>query len=265
VTTGKQVARPADMIRAWEPDFAAVLPSHVKPETFVRVAIGALRRDPQLERYAQQNPASLGHALLEAARLGLEPGTAEYYLTPRPGKGGGGVLGIVGYQGEIELIYRAGAVTSVKADLVHAADTFEYRSDMDRPRHVVDWFSDRGEVRGAYAYAEMAGGGFSKVVVVGPAEIARAMEASPTAKSPSSPWRTDYGAMVLKTAVHRLAKWVPTSAEYRREQIRAAAVVAAEVAASAPVRVVDLGDAGPWSSAEEVVDAEVVADDEEAS
>ncbi len=29
--------------------------------------------------------------------------------------------------------------------------------------------------------------------------------------------------MWMKTAVHELQKWVPTSAEYRREQLRAAA------------------------------------------
>jgi recombination protein RecT len=43
--------------------------------------------------------------------------------------------------------------------------------------------------------------------------------------------------MWLKSAVRQLAKWVPTSAEYKREQLRAAAEVAAETAsiATAPL------------------------------
>lgn len=226
--TGTDIARRPDlMVEQYVDEFAQVLPSHVKPETFARLAVGALRRDPALNRAAAANPVSLMHALLEAARLGLEPGTSEFYLTPRGGKQPG-VLGIVGYQGEVELIYRAGAVTSVKAEVVYSGDRFDYSPLMERPLHGVDWFADRGQVQGAYAYADMVGGGVSKVVVVGPREIERAKQASATADKAFSPWNTDYPAMVLKTAVHQLAKWVPTSAEYRREQLRAATTVAAE-------------------------------------
>lgn len=221
MTTDVARQRPDDLVRASQADFAALLPSHVKPAQFVRVATGALR-DPNLWKAATSDPASLMSALMEAARLGLEPGTPEYWLTPRAGK----VLGIVGYEGEIELIYRAGAVASVKAELVRERDRFDFSPSDDRPHHEVDWFGDRGAIRGAYAYAEMVGGGFSKVVVIGPEQIERAMSASGTAKSSHSPWSTDYGAMVLKTAVHQLAKWVPTSAEYRREMTRNAAELA---------------------------------------
>jgi recombination protein RecT len=227
--TGTDIARrPDEMVEHYVGEFAQVLPSHVKPETFARLAVGALRRDPKLYQAAAKNPTSLMHALLEAARLGLEPGTPEFYLTPRFGKDPG-VLGITGYKGEVELIYRAGAVASVKAEVVYERDEFRFTPDMERPHHVVDWFADRGRVLGAYAYAEMIGGGVSKVVVIGPAEIERAKSASSSAAASHSPWATDYAAMVLKTAVHRLAKWVPTSAEFRREQLRAASQVAAEV------------------------------------
>ena len=259
--TGKELAtRPDLMVQQYAHEFAQVLPSHVKPEVFVRVAVGALRRNAALMKAATNNPNSLMTALMEAARLGLEPGTDEYYLTPK----GGAVLGIVGYKGEIELIYRAGAVTSVKAELVHVNDHFAYDPAMDRPEHRVDWFEDRGEIRGAYAYAEMVGGGTSKVVVVGPQRIKRAMDASATAGSSHSPWTTDYGAMVLKTAVHDLETWVPTSAEYRREQLRAAAEVARGPVTPEPVAAVVVEAAAPveWVDADgvmhDVVDAEVV-------
>lgn len=224
MSTGEVARRnaPTVLIEQSTEEFAKILPSHVRPEVFARLAVGALRRDPALMDAATRNLPSLMHALMEAARLGLEPGTKEYYLTPRGGKQAG-VVGIVGYQGEIELIYRAGAVSSVKAELVHRGDRFAYTPSMGVPEHEVDWFGDRGEILGAYAYAHMAGGGTSKVVVVGPREIKRAMDASPTSGSSHSPWKTDYGAMVLKSAVHQLAKWVPTSAEFRRELLRASA------------------------------------------
>lgn len=255
VATRDQQSTLIDHVRAAQADFEAVLPAFFKPEHFVRLAVGALRRDPNLMAAAQKNPGSLMQALLDAARLGLEPGTKEYYLTPRGGKQPG-VLGITGYQGEVELIYRAGAVSSIKAELVCAADQFYHSPTGDRPDHVVDWFTDRGEVQGAYAYAIMRDGSTSKVVVVGMKEIARAKEASPTASSSHSPWNTDYGAMVLKTAIHQLAKWVPTSAEFRREQLRAIAAVRAETSHTAAPP--PAAPAGVDERTGEIVDGEVV-------
>ncbi len=111
----------------------------------MRLAVGALRRDRGLADAAQRDPASLMSALLEAARLGLEPGTEQYYLTVRGGK----VLGITGYQGDIELIYRAGAVSSVIVETVHQHDKFSYTPGRDdRPLHEIDWdLDDRGPLR----------------------------------------------------------------------------------------------------------------------
>ena len=220
--------RPDQLIEHYVAEFAQVLPSHVKPEQFARLAVGALRRDPKLMAAATSDPASLMHVLMDAARLGLEPGTKEYWLIPRKIKGHDQVTGFPGWEGYVELMYRAGAVTSVKAEVVYERDEFRYSPDMDRPHHLVDWFADRGRVLGAYAYGVMAGGIVSKVVVIGPADIERAKSAAAGSERPDSPWQTDYADMVLKTAVRQLQKWVPTSAEYRREQLRAATQVAAE-------------------------------------
>lgn len=220
--TGRQVARKApqgidEKVLAESERFAAVLPSHIRSETWVRLAVGCLRQSKDLMTAATSDPPALWEALLDAARLGLEPGSDEYYLTPRKRGGKPSILGIVGYQGEIELIYRAGAVKSVVAQLVCERDTFQYTPGLhDRPIHQVSWFDDRGPVLGAYAYGVMDSGAISRVAMIGPQEIQRAMSASATADKDTSPWKTDYGAMVLKTAVHQLAKWVPTSAEYRQ-------------------------------------------------
>jgi len=205
---------PAAVIEQYKTDLALVAASHVKVDTFARLAVGVLRQDKKLAAAAQANPGSLMSALMTAARLGLEPGTEQFYLRPIRRKGQMEVQGIVGYQGIVELIYNAGAASSVVVEVVRANDQFNYVPGLhERPVHNVDWFGDRGDLVGVYAYAVMAGGATSKVVVLSQTHINRAKAKSDGVDSDYSPWRTDEEAMWLKTAARRLGKWVPTSAE----------------------------------------------------
>lgn len=71
----------AGLIERYCGDFATVLPSHIKAETWVRVAQGVLRRNDKLAVIAQRNPGSFMAALLECARLGLEVGDT-FHLVP---------------------------------------------------------------------------------------------------------------------------------------------------------------------------------------
>jgi recombination protein RecT len=257
----KREAGPGALIRQYSGDFATVLPSHIRADTWVRVAQGALKRGKkdttdrsgrtELEVAAANNPGVFLAALLDAARLGLEPGTEQYYLTPRKVKGQLEILGIVGYQGYIELMYRAGAISSVIAEVVHAKDTFRYQPGRDQvPFHEIDWDSDdRGPLRLAYAYARMKDGSVSKVVVLNKTAIERIKKSSQGADSDYSPWRNHEAAMWTKSAVRQLAKWVPTSAEYIQERARAAATAAS--AGAAPLRI----------ETDEVLDGEVVDED----
>lgn len=216
------------VIRSHARELTSVLPSHLaeKSDGWLASAVASVRKTPDLWSAASNDPGSLMNALSEAARLGLQPGSKEYYLTVRGGK----ILGVTGYQGEIELMYRAGAVSSVIVEPVFKSDGFDYTPGVDdRPRHTIDWDAeDRGSIRLAYAYAVMKDGATSKVVVVNKARIKRAMDASSTASKSFSPWKSDETAMWMKTAAHDLAKWVPTSAEYIREQLRAVRDVASE-------------------------------------
>lgn len=222
---------PGGLIKQYSTSFAAVLPSHVKPETWIRLAQGALKKGKrvdgrfELETAAVNNPGVFLAALLDAARLGLDPGTEQYYLTPRKVKGKLEILGVVGYQGHIELMYRAGAISSVVAEVVYTGDRFDYQPGRDDvPRHEIDWdAADRGTLRLVYAYARMKDGAVSKVVVLNRADIDRIRRSSQGSDSEFSPWTNHEAAMWLKSAVRQLQKWVPTSAEYRREQMRAAA------------------------------------------
>ncbi|MFE6868361.1 recombinase RecT [Kitasatospora sp. NPDC057692] len=241
-TIGQAVAvrdtSPAAMVEQYRDEYATLMPSHVNADQWVRLAVGAIRGDEKLMRAATTDVGVFLRELRTAARLGLEPGTEQFYLTPRKSKAHRGQLiikGIVGYQGLVELIYRAGAVSSVIVETVRERDVFRYHPGRDeRPVHEVDWFAeDRGALVGVYAYAVMKDGATSKVVVLNRAQVMAAKAKSDGAHSDYSPWKTSEEAMWLKTGARRLAKWVPTSAEYMRERLRAAAEVAAEQPESA--------------------------------
>jgi recombination protein RecT len=246
---------PTALIQRYSSDFATVLPSHIKPETWVRLAQGALRKgkritdqkDPnhgqfELEVAARNNPGVFLAALLDAARLGLEPGTEGYYLTPRRIGGRNGrleILGIVGYQGYVELMYRAGAVSSVVVKAVRANDEYDFiAGQLDHqhpprwvgpqevPRHRYPPFardSVRGGLVGVYAYARMKDGAVSQVVELDADDIDRIKRVNPASGGEYSPWTNWEEAMWLKSAARQLRKWVPTSAEFIREQARALA------------------------------------------
>jgi recombination protein RecT len=261
---------PGSMVEQYAAEYAALVPSHVNAEQWVRLAVGAIRGNRDLEQAAQNDVGVFLRELKTAARLGLEPGTEQFYLTPRKSKAHRGqkiIKGIVGYQGIIELIYRAGAVSSVVVETVRGADSFRYVIGRDeRPVHDVNWFGgDRGDLVGVYAYAVMKDGATSKVVILNRAQVMDAKAKSDGRNSDFSPWNTNEEAMWLKTAARRLAKWVPTSAEFMREQLRAQAEVAAELPAGfappLPPPSVDIPDEGDESDDEGPIDAEFVDDE----
>lgn len=270
----QQSASGAALISQYSTEFTSMLPSHVNGESWIRSAKAALKKSRivggrhELETAALNNPGAFFNALREAASLGLRPGTDEYYLTARKGKGGSlEILGIVGYQGEIELIYRAGAVSSVIVEVVRANDSYVYRRGIEEiPVHEFPAFAreaDRGELVGVYAYARMKDGAYSKVVELNVDDIERIKKTSESAKADAknntnySPWNTHPVSMWLKSAVHQLQKWVPTSAEYREALIRdAVAVQSARASAENGADAVPPG-VDPETG---VIDAELVED-----
>jgi recombination protein RecT len=259
-------ASPMGLIEQYRGDIGTVLPSHIKTDTWVRVAVGAVRRDPKLVEAANNDPGAFMVAVMEAAQKGLTPGTNEYYLTVRKERGVKKIKGIEGYQGIIERIYRAGAAQSVVVEAVRENDDFTYvPGQHDRPVHKVDWFGgDRGALVGVYAYAVMQGGATSKVVVLNKAKVMEARAKSDGAHSDYSPWNQGDGeAMWLKTAARRLEKWVPTSNEYRKEQLRAALDVHDERQAP-PVQQQPPTQQSVDTDTGEIVDGEIVDDAEPA-
>jgi recombination protein RecT len=242
---------PGALVAQYKADFSLVLPSHLDTDQWIRVTQGALRRDPKLAQVALRNPGSLLSALLKCAHLGLEPGDT-FHLIPF----GNEVVGITDYTGEIELIYRAGAVEKVEAQVVRSKDHFSYRpGEMDRPVHEPDWFGDRGDLIGVYAYGVFPSGAASRVVLMNRNDIEAVKAVSKTANQKDSPWNRWPESMWLKSSIHQLRKWVPSSAEYRSEVLRA------EATAGEAARRMDLptGDL-PFDDGD-VIDGEVVEDE----
>jgi recombination protein RecT len=233
---------PAAQLTAYRDEYAALVPSHINADQWIRLAVGAIRGNEDLMEAARNDVGVFLREMKVAARLGLEPGTEQFYLTPRKSKAHGYALiikGIVGYQGIVELIYRAGAVSSVIVEAVRANDSFQYVPGRDdRPVHEIDWFgADRGPLVGVYAYAVMKDGAVSKVVVLNRQRVMEIKAKSDSKNSDYSPWNTNEESMWLKSAIRQLSKWVPTSAEYMREQMRSQAAAAGELASgtSSPI------------------------------
>lgn len=264
--------------------FAAVLPASVDVEAFLGTAAGALYANDLLMEYAETSPDSLIIALMKCAALGHMPGTDEYYLTPRKDHGRGKVLGIEGYRGVVERMYRSGAVTKVVVREVCADDYFFYvEGETPKPLHELggqggeptgaNFFRKagaRGEMVGVYAYAEMLNNAVSRIVLATRDDVFAARDSGgykPDDKY--TPWnRMDGGdahpefkgrSMWWKTGAKRLEPWVPTSREYRADMLRASAA-AGELASR--VRVPSALPSGtPLNgngSQAEPVDAEIV-------
>jgi recombination protein RecT len=245
---------PAAQIEQYRDEYAALVPSHVNADQWIRLAVGAIRGNEDLMKAAQNDVGVFLREMKTAARLGLEPGTEQFYLTCRKSKAHGYkeiIKGIVGYQGIVELIYRAGAASTVIVEAVRERDTFHYVPGRDdRPVHGIDWFgTDRGPLVGVYAYAVMKDGAVSKVVVMNRKRVMEIKAKSDSKDSKYSPWNTDEESMWLKSAVRQLAKWVPTSAEYRRDQLLAQVQAADEITSVAdaplPPQPSALDDADP--------------------
>lgn len=220
----EEKASPYALVLKYESEFAASLPSHLtrQGEGWTKQVAALTRNDGIAKALRQGAMPSFIAALRTAARLGLAPGSEEFYLVPFGNK----VEGIIGYQGQVELMFRAGAVASVVCEIVRERDEFAYTLGVDRlPLHRFDPFAskaERGEKRGVYAYAIMTNGAVSRVVVMGAEEVAEHKAVSKTANRADSPWQKWPDAMWRKTAVHELAKWVPTSPEIIRVQVKAA-------------------------------------------
>lgn len=196
-----------------EPAIAQIAASHIEPSRMVKMALMACEKVPGL---LDCTPKSLIMGLLQASEMGLEVGGGfgHAYLLPFRDKGTPIATLVVGYQGYIELIHRAG--TTVRAANVFEGDLFEYEEGTDpRIRHVPNLEVERSPntLKFSYAVGQKLAGGPPVMMVMTKDEVEAVRKRSPSRNSATSPWTTDYLAMAMKSPVRRLAKMLPKSRE----------------------------------------------------
>lgn len=199
--------------------FTKALPSHVDRGAFLAAVRAAL---PDL---SPCTPASLLQALLACARFGLVPDGRHAVII----REGTRAVFVPMYQGYVDLMYRSGRVGSVHVGMIHAGDEWNYEPTAPPP---LDFTHRPGltltrEQRGkpilAYAFCWLAGGARSQVVLLTREdaeeirdEYSKAYRRAEESGRADSFWHTDFDSMWTKSALRRLPRVVPMSAELVR-------------------------------------------------
>lgn len=228
-------------IAALRPEFERAIGDPRLAERFVRVALTAVSRTPQLGDCTSD---SLLGALLTCSVLRLEPNDPRglAYLIPfRNNKARTTEAQlIIGYKGLIDLAYRSNQIKTLAAEAVHTNDYFQ---EQRWPRHLVHRAAegDRGEVVRYYAAVEYKDGGQDFTVMsVEEIEKHRDLYSRGWDKRDDSPWKTAPDAMAKKTVIRRLAKYMPLSVEDLRQFHAAVNADGAVITAGAVRSVEDL-------------------------
>ena len=192
-----------------------------RAEKFARICLTAVRNTPHLNECSMP---SLAAAMMTSAQLDLEPNTPQglAYLIPYKGKRGYEAQFQVGYKGLLQLAYRSGMVQSINADVVYRAEIeaglFSYtKGACPNIVHETDLLGDyrKGDIVAAYAACTLKGGQ-TIMRVIDRQDVERAQKTSASfqaanrfGKPGMSPWHTSPDAMWMKTAIKRLAAWMP--------------------------------------------------------
>ncbi len=194
--------------KGMQEQFRMALPTHIKQERFVRIALTQIRKTPKLLDCSRE---SLLGAIMESGQLGLEPGTLGHAWIIPYGKE---ATLVVGYRGMLDLAWRSSKIASVFAKEVYAGDHFQWMFGLDpKVEHRPSPDADRSKITHVYAVIKTTGGG-TLFDVMSVEDIDSIRERS-RAKS-SGPWVTDYAEMCKKTVLRRLLKLAPCSAELQR-------------------------------------------------
>jgi len=210
-------------------EIAKMLPKHLNAERLLKVAQIAATTTPDL---AKCDVASLVGAIGQCAQMGLEPNTVlgHAYLVPfntkRKDASGGerwvnSVQVIIGYKGLIDLARRSGQIVSIAAHEVCQADKFDLVYGLDEKLNHTPAMGDRGEVIGFYAVAKLKDGGhcfefMSRHQVEAIRDGSQGYQrAKKLGKESAHPWSAHFVEMGRKTAIRRLAKFLPLSVEFQ--------------------------------------------------
>jgi recombination protein RecT len=194
---------------------AMALPKHLSADRIIRVAMTSIQRTPKL---LECDPITLVGAIIQSSQLGLEPDgvLGHAYLVPfyNGKKKRSEVQFIPGYKGLIDLARRSGQVVSIGSHVVYSNEKFTLKFGFEETlEHEPLPPSQRGERKGVYAVARLKDGSVHF-------EWLWAEEVEDVKKSSKAgnfgPWKTHEDEMWRKTAIRRLAKYLPLSVEFAK-------------------------------------------------
>ena len=207
-------------LELWKPRLSAYLPTQIKPDRVISLALHAVTKSQGLLECKRQSVIA---GVVAAMQVGLELHTPlnHAYLIPFNDKKRGKIAQLViGYPGYIDLMHRSGKVEMIDCRVVYQGDHFEYALGTNcyiehRPGPV----EDRESVTFFYAIVWLKGSQRPLVEVM-PAEDVNAIRdrsasyrAAEKYHKHDSPWHTDYEIMGRKTVLKRIQKWAPKSAD----------------------------------------------------
>lgn len=218
---------------------AMALPKHMKVERFIRVALNATLRQPELLQCQRE---SLFLALLQLSAYGIEADGRRAHLIPywdkktctcmhlleehrqgqcskcdcKTARKRRLVNLILDYKGIAELVRRSGDVSYIHADVVLEGDDWDFQfgsaAFLRHKPSMTAGAADKRRCVAFYSFVKLKDGSEDFIVLSkSDVDAVRARSQS----SSSGPWVTDYNEMGKKTAFKRHSKWLPLSPETR--------------------------------------------------
>jgi len=214
ITIKDQVAGVEKLLDARMQQIAKALPEGtMTAHHFARTVLTLCARNPELLKC---NPGSLLGSVMQAAQLGLtpDPVLGEAWFVPFKGV----VQFIPGYKGLIKLAWQSDRVAKVSARVVREGDSFSLEYGLSESLVHIPRSPPDAPLTHAYAVVHTKDSPLPMFVCLSLAEIKAVQARSPSARSGHSPWKTDFEAMAMKSALRRVCKLVPSSTTDQRLQ-----------------------------------------------
>lgn len=194
------------------------LPKHVKIDRFLRVAMNAIHKNPDLQKCSA---SSLYGAIMQSAQFGLEVGLMnQAHLVPywNSDKRCFEAQFQIGYLGLRDMAEWYGDVEDGDAQVVYEKDVFDYElGDNPSITHKPSKDQDRGEQVFYYAWAKPKNGKI-KVAVMSRKEVEEHRDkfVRKTKSGEFSPmWTKTFDAAAIKTVIRKCYKLVARSPQLR--------------------------------------------------
>ncbi len=210
-TQGVALDRPApngkvilDLINERAGSLASVATKHLTPEKLLKMIGVAMTR---VKGLGQCTPISVLEAAMTCSELGLSPGVlGEAYLIPYKNV----CTLIIGYRGLMKLARRSGEIRTIQAEVVREGDEFHWRLGVDPTLVHIPKSDTDAPMTHAWALAKFNDGSF-QFTVMRATEVEKIRSRSMAGNN--GPWKTDTAEMWKKTALRRLCKMLPLTAE----------------------------------------------------